>query len=224
MKKIFLTSLVFSIVMLSACTTQQKASVETTDLSEEQTTTPQQEIRAESTPSRRSGTFNDLLNTGTQQCTYTYQDNNTSSTGKIYIHNGQMKGDTTATVSGKEYKAHVLIRDNMMYSWEDSQKQGVKMDYAKVQAMADDLKAQSSTTPSLPDLNQKYDYDCSAWVPNPSTFSVPTEIQFMDLTQQMEQLKSFQQKMPSSGNKDACNACEQLTGNDKVQCIQVMKC
>lgn len=216
MKSILFT--IICTVILSACTTNPA-------VTENQTSVPpQQEIRAESTPTRRSGTFNDLISTGTQQCTYTYSDDNVTSTGKIYLDNGQMRGDTTATMDGKAYNAHILIRDNMMYSWENSQPQGVKMDYTKVQAMAKDFEVQSKENPSMPDLNQKHDYDCTGWTPDAATFAVPSDIEFVDFTKQLEQLNSMQQKLPASTGQDTCGVCEQLTGDQKTQCLQVVKC
>mgnify|MGYP001612914337 CR=1 FL=1 len=69
-------------------------------------------------------------------------------------------------------------------------------------------------------MDQSYDYDCKAWGADPSKFEKPGDIQFMDLSAQMEKATKSME-----GNNAACSACDQIEDEDaKASCKQALNC
>lgn len=217
--KIHLFASLFAAVLLAGCTSSPSA----TNPSPQITPSPVVEVQ---TDQKISGTFSDLLAQGTKQCTYEYTDENVVSKGTIYLHQGKMFGETNAAVENDSYTANILLADNQLYSWDPSTKQGVKMDYNKLKELSQALPSASSQSPTnnLPDLEQQYEYDCQNWNVDNSKFNVPSDVNFIDLAAQTEQLQKLQNKLPSNMPTNACNVCDQLLGEQKNECRKALSC
>lgn len=213
-KNIFITTI--AVLTLSACSTQN-IPVQVP----QPTDTPQPS--AQSDTEINKGTFQDLVNRGTSVCTYSYKDETTTSTGTVYIHNKQMRGDTVSTVDGSQINGSLIIKDDTMYTWTTNPKQGVKFSLSEIQEMSKDHTTGMSPeieNKTLDSINQEYDYDCKNWTPDQTKFTIPTDITFMDMSKQIEQLNSMHQDMGSNN----CSICNNLTGDQEAQCKQALKC
>lgn len=217
--KIQILASVFTLLFLTGCTTTSTP----TSPSSEPSPSPKVEVQEDQ---KMSGTFTDLLTQGTRQCTYEYSDENVISRGTIYLHQGKMFGETKATIESTDYIANILLVDNQLYSWDPITKQGVQMDYNKLKELSQSLPSTSpqSQTNNLPNLEQQYEYDCQNWTADNSKFNVPTDINFIDLAAQTEQLQKLQNKLPFNMPADACTVCDQLSGEQKNECRKALSC
>jgi uncharacterized protein YceK len=139
----------------------------------------------------------DLLAGGKdQKCTWTLNENGSSMSGTLLI-------------SGKKFKQEIIITDpetkaeNQMFSLSDGESlytwgtamgtQGFKTSIAETQNVATDS---SATTPAQGkvDLSKQYQYQCEPWTVSETDLTVPTNITFTDMANQLKQLKDLQKK------------------------------
>lgn len=161
-----------------------------------------------------------------QKCTFS--DTNSGSSGTIYMSDGQMRGDFTSVSQGQTVMSHLIVINNTSYVWTDASDQGVKMSYEKVtQLTSSTASAQTSGTTMPISLDQKVSYECSAWTKDPALLTLPTTVKFNDFSSLIPQIKA-------SGNaggganadikSDACQACDQLSGDPREQCRKALSC
>ncbi len=179
----------------------------------------------------------ELMNMGTSQmCTFSYSDDNGSVEGTSYTADGKVRTD----FSGNQpemgaYTGSMIFDSEYMYSWTSNMPQGVKM--AVTDALQEDIEEEIESSQQEDyqqqfDPNQEVEYNCSNWNVDNSVFTPPSDITFIDMTQQMEQL---QQMMPedaqtmeleaeSSDMKAAqCATCDQA-GESAAACRQALGC
>jgi hypothetical protein len=135
---------------------------------------------ANSQPAQQSS-LKDLLALGTsQKCTFS--DSNTA--GTFYIASGKSRGDFSSTVAGKATATHMIGDGKTSYVWIDGQKQGFKM---SLEAAADQKQANAQPNASQGvDMNKKMNYSCEAWTADNSMFTLPSGIEFVDMSTMMK--------------------------------------
>lgn len=178
------------------------------------------------------------------KCTVSSINDNSETSGVVYIANGNMRGDFTTTMKGtpaegKVVVAHMIIDKDASYMWSDdpTMKMGIKM------AKKDMLDTQASAgTPSKQasiDVNQQSDYDCSSWSADNSVFVPPTTIEFQDMAQMMKSIPQApsgdagasipkggvgaQTGMTPAQMAEVCGACDQA-GAGRDQCRAALGC
>lgn len=126
-------------------------------------------------------------------------------------------------VEMEEIKTDTIIREDTVYIWNSMQKQGIKSKLSDLRAYDDEEFAEQDVEISGESYNDteqiKYDYDykCENWRPEDAKFIVPTNIEFIDLNETMEQLQDQL--------NDACGSCDQLTDETaKAQCKTMLNC
>lgn len=171
------------------------------------------------TPSSAAKSLVDLFNLGTaQQCSFS--DGSTSS-GTVYVSNQKMRGDFTYTVAQGTTNAHMIIDNGTSYIWTDGQTTGLKMKFDAATAAED---FDSKVTDNSVDINQKYDYDCKSWSIDQTKFTLPTGVQFTDLS------GIFPSSLPSSGSGTTdtkalqCAACNSLPTEAQAACKSALSC
>jgi hypothetical protein len=110
-----------------------------------------------------------------QKCTFS--DN--GSQGTFYVSSGKSRGDFSSTVAGKATTTHMISDGKTSYVWVDGQPQGFKMSF---DAASQQQANASASAPKGVDVNKTLDYHCEAWSADSSMFSMPANIQFMDLS------------------------------------------
>lgn len=171
------------------------------------------------TPSNAAKSLVDLFSLGTsQQCSFS--DGSTSS-GSVYVANQKMRGDFTYTVAQGTTNAHMIIDNGTSYIWTDGQTTGLKMKFDASTAAAD---FDSTVKDNSVDVNKKYDYDCSNWSLDQSKFTLPSSVQFTDLS------GMFPSTAPSSGAGTTdtkalqCAACNSLPAESQAACKTALSC
>jgi hypothetical protein len=124
--------------------------------------------------------LHELIGSGvTQVCTFSIAGTATSSsmTGTIYTSSGSMYGDfAKKDATGKMTTAHMIISSDEDYLWSDALSKGVKMPWSAANSTA-----LASKYGSI-DMNQPTTYSCTDWTPDQSKFTLPTNIQFIDVS------------------------------------------
>lgn len=177
----------------------------------------------------------ELMNLGTnQQCTFNYSGEHGSTEGTSYITNGKVRTDFSGTnPEGATYTGGMIMDTEYIYSWTSEMEQGIKM------PVTDSMEEEAQQAQENPDeyRNQyidpdaEVDYNCTAWSVDNSMFVPPSDVTFLDISQQMEMYDSMMQEstdvMEQSQSEDmqsACSACESLTGDAATACKQALSC
>lgn len=176
-------------------------------------------------------TLKDLLTKGvSQECTYSYADAQTGkSEGTMYIANGKMSGDFTLTSLEGELTRGRMINDGAYtYTWDDATKTGMKI------AMTESLEKAGedaiANNPQVFEMDKKTDYRCRLWVADPTRFIPPTDVQFTDLSQMMENLPQVSMPIVTTTMEggtvtvDQCQICDSLPAEAQSSCRTSFNC
>jgi hypothetical protein len=157
-----------------------------------------------------------------QKCTFkTTDETSGTSEGTTYVSGGKVRGDFSVTQEGKTTINHMISDGQVSYIWQDGEKNGFKMTLSAEDAA--EIKSDTSTSATAAtgaDLDQKVDYNCSAWIPDNSMFDPPKDVTFTDFSDML--------KPQGSGGTDSkasqCAYCGNLSGDDKTQCLTALGC
>lgn len=138
-----------------------------------QQTTVQEQSKA--SPSSRVENLKSLLAGGkTVNCTINNPGN--GETGTVFISDKKFRGDfVTKDSNGKIVDSHVISDGTYTYIWTSESPGGIKM---KVDITSAEASAQAKNF----NLGEQTGLNCSPWGVDASKFTVPTNIQFTDLS------------------------------------------
>lgn len=171
-----------------------------------------------------SGTFASMMASGKNlECSFEYNDGGTNvSSGVVYMTKGakQIRGDFNFQQSGLGAMDVYLIRnDGYNYIWGTSLPQGIK---SKITA-EDGIKLFDTT--EGPGVAENTTFYCENWNVDQSKFALPSGVEFMDLSAQVEAATGASTGS-MGGMKDVqCAACNQLpAGGGREQCLAALSC
>jgi hypothetical protein len=165
------------------------------------------------------GTIIGLLSGGkTVNCQITYPDN--KGTGTVYVSDKKFAGDFTMKgTDGKETTGHMISDGTFMYVWSSGIPMGIKMNLADAKNAA-----QKAGTNQSVDINQEVNLNCSPWSPDSSKFTVPSNIQFRDMSQLLQQVPAQGTKTVTPGTQTGSSPCDQITDpTAKAACTNALK-
>jgi len=121
----------------------------------------------------------------------------------VYIKGGsvRMMGYATGPAGAQ---GQALMKDNKMYTWDDKTKKGTVMAFNKeeMQQAAESMKKEMSPQPTKANQQEdflaaieKYKKYCKTETVSDSLFTVPSDVQFVDLNEQMKKSGVDMQKM-----------------------------
>lgn len=147
-------------------------------------------------------------------CTFDVTQGEMRSRGTAYITGENMRVDSTTTQGDKlVVDSHMIKVGTDAYVW-SSMGAGAGQG-AKIKVTAD-MEAETKDKLAV-DWDQKMDYDCDDWNPDQGKFSVPTSINFVDLSAMF--------KANASGEVNKCGACDMVAdANAKAQCKAALNC
>lgn len=173
-------------------------------------------------------TLKDLLTLGIpQQCTFSYSDDQSGSvSGTSYVSGEKVRTDFKGTQpDGEAYDGGMIIDGEYMYTWNSSMDQGVKMAMTgTTQEAIDEAAANPDTTKESYNPAADAEYSCNGWNGDPSMFTPPTNIEFIDFSEQMKMFEEFQGGTESSGATNPCEACASLSGEAALMCKSSLGC
>lgn len=173
------------------------------------------------------GTVEDLLSSGrTLTCTFSSEDEAGETSGTVYVAGERVRGTfEVATNTGEAFTSEMIRDGDYAYIWSSEQTQGTKMKLEEYEgdAMEADVDTPSSDQPFDFD-NEAVDYQCRPWVANNSMFTPPSDIEFVDLSMQMQELQdSVMESMQELGLD--CSQCDAVpAGAGRDQCLQALGC
>lgn len=166
-----------------------------------------QEQAADEDGSFLSGTIEDLLKIGKDlQCESQYSENGYTSQAKTYISNNKFRTDAEVVVQeGQKMTTHSIIDGDWIYVWNDQSSNGTKMKLEEVKNQQQPAETEGDpATAQSANINQKVDFDCSSWDVDESLLTPPSEINFSDISQQMQQLPGQAPTAP----ENPCQVCD----------------
>ncbi len=192
-KTLLLSSLVLAVVLLSGCgkkTAEQNAGNKETAQKEE--------------TGGVITSIKDAIGLGKKmQCTYTYKEGEESFTSTTYVEGEKYKGESE--IMGK--KQIMVFDGNTMYSWSEADKKGTKWDKKCMEELNKDSKktteessdASALTGEELADASEVFDDALDTkCVPVASIdFSVPSDITFSDMCEQLKKMQDAAKNLPS---------------------------
>ena len=168
------------------------------------------------------GTLQDLFARETSmQCKFSYDDEGNKSEGTVYLSGKKMRGDFALSQSdGKSMQSHVIRDDVYGYTWLEGQKQGTKIKIETSEKITKDQEGEKDGELFALD-NKDVDYDCKAWNVDNSMLKPPANINFQDISAQVEQIQENTQQV----NESKCATCNQApAGTAKEQCLEALNC
>ncbi|OGC69602.1 hypothetical protein A2415_03445 [candidate division WWE3 bacterium RIFOXYC1_FULL_39_7] len=177
---------------------------------------------ADSEDSTISGNLYDLMGTGDNMtCTFSSEKDGTSMQGVVYVTGKNSRSDITATnTKGEVLENHAIIKDGWMYMWSSDREEGMKLsvkDKMENQDTAITENEEAAASVNGAALMDELNYDCSKWRVDNSKLDVPTNVTFVDLS---EQLNDLQNKMQS-----ACDMCNTQSDAEAIaQCKKALNC
>jgi len=149
--------------------------------------------------------------------------NEEANQGTFYIADKNMRGDFTSVSDGKSVSGHMIVKDNVSYTWMDGEKTGFKL------AANEDLEVEASEGAQQKeqiDLDSKTNYDCDTWSKDNSYFDLPSGVEFTDLSAMMKTSVGAGAEASETVDLKAmqCAACDSVPAESKAQCKSSLGC
>jgi hypothetical protein len=201
-QKIFFLSLsLFSLFFLSACGQKDTPITSTQAPQVTEATSPDE--------SSFSGSVKDLLALGKNlKCTWTFENEQSQMAGTVYVSGTKSRTDMLVNAPQTEnLTTHFISDGQTAYSWTDGQPQGYMF-----KINPDDQNTPDPENQQYRDWQNEYEYKCDTWSLDNSLFQIPQDIKFVDLNQQMQELKS-----------NMGGICDQLPSPQKEECLNSLE-
>ena len=179
-----------------------------------------------------TSTFADLFATGgNAECTFMYEDNDFISSGTIWLQAsaGNMAGDFTVTnPNAAEETFSMIMVDETRYVWGSTFPQGMKMgviDGAVFEGIGEDS-TDSNDDFGLSD-DDEVEFDCDNWSVDASKFVPPSDIEFIDITDTINQLNEITNSINTNGGVPAidCSVCNLIPDSaEQAECMAALGC
>lgn len=166
-----------------------------------------------------SASFAELIERGDDmQCDFSYSDEtsggNVSGTMYVTDEGKRFRGDFTMNQNGQTFESHI-IRDNATaYTWGETP-YGTMGTTFQINEPDDISEAEGLSS------DQEVEYSCSGWSVDQQFFVPPSDVEFTDMTQQLDGLEQSGGDMKEM----QCEACNQLQDpQQREQCRQALQC
>ena len=144
-----------------------------------------------------SGSYFDLLSRGGSfVCSWSSTDEGVEASGITYVSEEKLRSEVSIPnpEDGSEMIANSIFDNEFIYTWSSLAETGTKMSKASVEKSAASLEI--DTLPNekdtiKQDYNQNVDFSCSPWKADNAKFTPPSNIEFTDLTQTLEQFQGL---------------------------------
>ncbi|HDQ88770.1 MAG TPA: hypothetical protein ENN92_01325 [candidate division WWE3 bacterium] len=146
------------------------------------------------------------------ECTYAYENYE----GTIYTDGTNMRVNSKIVMDEQTLEMNTIINNGFMYSWQEGQTTGTKMDLAELETQASDLEDQTTETITTPNYFKEMDYKCIDKPISSDLLDLPQEVEFQEftipsvpgLTEGMEDIDlcGMCDTIPEASEKEACKA------------------
>lgn len=196
--KIYWPILAVSLLILGGCGMSGPQASQTT---EESKTTQESAVN-------ESMSLKDLISQGKQQkCTWTVNDEQTSTEGTVYISGENFKQEMKVNdpKNGGQQTMYSLSDGQSLYTWNTMMPGvGYKVNMQEMmdketptEMETEDSKEQDTVRQKETDLNQDYNFKCETWMADSNQFVLPSDIKFQDMGEVLNQMQEFQKGLDS---------------------------
>jgi|GEM_PF-712260 len=179
-----------------------------------------------------TGTLTDLLKMGKSvKCTGSFSDEESSMEMVVYTSGEKSYSETSfMAADGENMKTYSIFDSEWLYTWND-QGMATKMKVSDMEDLAKDLPAGEETeeaVESSEEYQNDFDYKCSAWIVDNGKFTPPSDLEFTDLTQVMQEISEYagtgEDDETGDPMKAACAACAMLPIDEQAECKANLSC
>lgn len=159
----------------------------------------------------------DLLSGPVQECRFSVE----GVKGTVRVANQKMRTDMVTTEEGKEMTTHMITDGKNSYFWIEGEGSGYKMAF-DVNEKATEIE----TTQKAVDLDHTYDYSCTPWTTDSTSFELPANVVFTDLSAiAIPSMAAKPKAVSGDTNTDLqCSACDSAPESYRAQCKQALGC
>lgn len=183
MKKIkYISLLVIATLLLSACG-KEKIN-ESVDINEE----------ANNVEVNEKKSLKELLGVGvSQKCTFEMDEEGQATKGEILIKGDKFKQSLEMMTPEGLMKVHTISDGEYFYSWNEGiEGSGTKMKIEKEEEMLEEeMLGEESSTEADINWEEKLDYKCEGVEIGDEDLALPTDIEFMDLSEMIDNLQNM---------------------------------
>jgi hypothetical protein len=187
-------------------------------------------VKQKTEPETLSGSIVDFLGKGKNvKCTW---DSPKQGKGVMYISGKKFysEGKLTGPKVNKTTTTFLLNDGEWMYVWNSDSTTGTKMNVLKMQKQAEATKSgEKIVEPGKIDYSKfskellaENNFNCNTWVNFGGVFDLPKNIEFKDITVDLEKLQQTTEKISGTleeMKKSACDICASLSGDTKTKCL-----
>jgi hypothetical protein len=157
------------------------------------------------------------------QCTLAASEANGNMSGTFYVSDKNVRGDYTVNDGGEPMSGHMIVKGDTSYMWFEGAKTGFKMTAPKGETNVNTSAENQQFNP-----NEEMDFQCGAWVPNPSLFALPSGVTFNEfalptMPPATNSPTGGASGVAPSGAAD-CSVCDSLPASYQAQCKQSLGC
>ena len=174
------------------------------------------EADQEEVPSDFSGSLRELLALGRNvTCTVNQDDEEVSGTGTVYLSGGRVRADFDMTMKegSGSMNGSSIQKDGMVYTWGTTP---LGPFAAKVSASDKN----SDNDDQGFDYDENLDFQCERWSVDESKFDLPTDVDFDDINEAVDQIDAAMEKVDDA----RCAACDQAPAGAREQCLAALGC
>ncbi len=148
----------------------------------------------------QEASLKELLAMGsTQKCTFKTDE----SEGSFYVSEGKARGDFQSTVDNVTTAGHMIVDKTSSHVWMDGQPKGFKVSMENLETPKADANLPEAYKVGSVDYNEKVDYHCEKWTPDSSMFTLPSGVEFMDMSALLESSGKMMENAQNMNNAKA---------------------
>lgn len=116
-------------------------------------------------------------------CSFDIVEESTLITGTVYTSGGNMRGTYTTNILGAQNTFDIIRNSSNTYVWEEEG--SIAYVYENDQFEQYVAEAADQTTGDVFNVEDGIDFECESWTPDNARFNPPSDVEFQDITQQV---------------------------------------
>jgi hypothetical protein len=126
------------------------------------------------------------------KCSFSHQFEQGEMEGVVYAKGDQVRQDARVKQNNQEIETYMIMKGDDVYTWNSAQSgQGMKMNTRQVREQAQEQNAGQNQPAATSNIDTEMEYDCSAWNGDESKFELPRDVDFIDITQMMDEIQGM---------------------------------
>ena len=162
------------------------------------------------------------------KCSFSHQFEQGEMEGVVYAKGDQVRQDAQVRQNNQDMETHMIMKGDDVYTWSSAQPgQGMKMNTKQVREQSQKQNSGESQAGTPSNIDTEIEYDCFAWNGDGSKFELPSDVDFTDITQIMDQMqgvmnnaqdaRELNQNQINDMKQTGCAACEMAPDPEKCK-------